>query len=325
LVSLSEIYADAQTRRCAIGQFNVSNLEFVQAVLAAAEQTRSPVIIAASQSALAYAGTRNLAEIVKTAAADVAVPVALHLDHGPSLELAVACIEAGFTSVMIDGSHCTLDENIRVTREVVDYAHERNVTVEAELGRLGGIEDNIKVDARDASLTDPDEAERFVNESGCDALAIAVGTSHGAYKFKDEVRLDFERIRTIKERLGIPLVLHGASGVPAELVEKFLLYGGRMGDAKGVPDEAYKQAIACGINKINIDTDLRLAFAATLRQVVAEQPQVFDPRKLLAPTRAAVQKIAASKMKLFGSAGWAGSQALQAASVGCHCACAQGT
>jgi len=220
LVSLNDVYAHANENYYAIGQFNVSNLEFVQAVLEAAEEMESPVIVAASSSGVAYAGADNLAAILRVGVRDVSVPVALHLDHGGSMDSVVECVEAGFTSVMIDGSHHPLDENINITRQAADYAHAHGVTCEAELGRLGGIEEDVYVDAKDAFLTDPDEAERFVNESGCDALAVAVGTSHGAYKFKEEAILDFERIRKIMERLGIPLVLHGASGVRACLIEK---------------------------------------------------------------------------------------------------------
>ncbi len=303
LVPLREVYAEANREHFAVGHFNVSNLEFTQAVVRIAAELNAPVIIGVSESGIKYAGVHNLVAMVKTEAERVTVPIALHLDHGPSPEVARECIDAGFTSVMIDGSHHPLEENIRVTREVADYAHKYGVTVEAELGRLGGIEDNVKVDERDAFLTDPDEAEQFVKESGCDALAIAVGTSHGAYKFKDEAKLDFDRIATVKKRLGIPLVLHGASGVPQELVEKLTRYGGVMAGAKGVPDEAYRRAIDCGINKINIDTDLRLAFAATVRQTLAEKPELFDPRKMLAPARDAIAEVVRQKIELFGSAG----------------------
>ncbi len=302
LVPLHEVYADANKKYYAIGQFNVSNLEFTQAVLEAAEELRSPVILGASTSALSYAGVANLAQIVKTMAAPLSIPVALHLDHGPSFDDVRPCIEAGFTSVMIDGSHFPLEENIKITREVVEYAHRFNVTVEAELGRLGGIEDNVKVDARDAFLTDPDEAERFVAETGCDALAIAVGTSHGAYKFKEEAKLDFDRIKTIKKRLGIPLVLHGASGVPQALIEKLTAFGGKISNAKGVPDDAYRQAIESGINKINIDTDLRLAFTAAVRQILTEKPELFDPRKILGFGRQAIKEIVKQKIEVFNSA-----------------------
>jgi len=305
LVPLDQAYADANKKYYAIGQFNVSNLEFTQAVLEAAEEMKSPAIIAASSSAIKYAGLNNLANLVRVGAEAVSVPIALHLDHGSSYQMAVDCIEAGFTSVMIDGSHHSLEENIRVTKEVADYAHKHNVRVEAELGRLGGIEDDVNVDERDAFLTDPDEAERFVKESGCDALAVAVGTSHGAYKFKTEAKLDFDRIGVIKKRLGIPLVLHGASGVPKVLTDMIVQFGGEIAGAKGVPDEAYRSAIEQGINKINIDTDLRLCFTAEIRKLFSEQPKVFDPRKIIGAGRAGIKEIIKMKMELFGSAGQA--------------------
>ena len=303
LVPLDEIYAKANKQFYAIGAFNISNLEFAQAVLEAAEELKSPAILAASSSAIKYAGLRNLASLVRVAAEAITVPVVLHLDHGSSYQIVVDCIEAGFTSVMIDASHDSLDENIRKTKEVADYAHKHGVTVEAELGRLGGIEDDVNVDEKDAFLTDPNEAERFVKESGCDALAVAVGTSHGAYKFKSEAKLDFDRIGIIKKRLGIPLVLHGASGVPKELTEKLVKFGGEIADAKGVPDEAYRSAIEKGINKINIDTDLRLCFTGEVRRLFAEEPKVFDPRKIIGAGRAAIKEVIKGKMKLFGSVG----------------------
>ncbi|MFH1687264.1 MAG: class II fructose-1,6-bisphosphate aldolase [bacterium] len=303
LVPFNEVYADAHRQYYAIGQFNVSNLEFTQAVIRTAAELGSPVILGVSKDGVKYAGAHNLVAMVKAEAALVNVPVALHLDHGPSFEMVKECIDAGFTSIMIDGSHHPLDGNIKVTREVVKYAHRHGVTVEAELGRLGGIEDEINVDAKDAFLTDPDEAERFVRESGCDVLAVAVGTSHGAYKFKDEAKLDFDRIKVIKKRLEIPLVLHGASGVPKELTDKLKQFGGRIADAKGVPDSAYRKAIECGINKINIDTDLRLAFTASVRQTLSETPELFDPRKILGPARDEIANVIRHKMQLFGSAG----------------------
>lgn len=302
-VSLAEAYAEANNSGYAIGHFNVSNLEFIQAVIRCADETGSPVILGASTSAIKYAGVHNLVAMAKTEAERVKVPVALHLDHGPSMEVVVDCIDAGFTSVMIDGSHASLDENIRITKEAADYAHKRGVTVEAELGRLGGIEDDIKVDAKDAFLTDPDEAERFVKESGCDALAVAVGTSHGAYKFKEKAKLDFDRIKTIKERLNIPLVLHGASGVSPEVIKKLRQYGGEIADAMGVPNEAYAKAIAAGINKINVDTDLRLAFTASVRKILLEEPKVFDPRKIIGAARVDLMEVVKQKMELFGSCG----------------------
>lgn len=302
LVPLHEIYKDANESFYAIGQFNVSNLEFVQAVLDAAERMQSPAIIAASSSALKYAGLENIVAIVKTALKNRPIPLSLHLDHGATFEEAQLCIEAGFTSVMIDGSHHPFKENVRITKEVVQFAHPRNVTVEAELGRLAGIEDEVRVQTQDSFYTDPEEAVQFVEKTGCDALAIAVGTSHGAYKFKGEASLDFDRIATIKKLVGIPLVLHGASGVPAELIDKIAKYGGNIRGAKGLPDEAYRKAIACGINKINIDTDLRLAFTAAVREILAEKPEEFDPRKILAAAREKVKEVIVQKIELFGSA-----------------------
>jgi len=306
LVSLRQIYAEANKEYYAIGQFNVSNLEFTQAVLEAAEETKSPVIIGVSSSGVEYAGVHNLVAMIKAGADRTDVPVVLHLDHGPSFDMAVECIKAGFTSVMIDGSHFPLEENIRITREVVDFAHKYNVTVEAELGRLGGIEDDIKVDAKDACLTDPADAQTFMEQTDCDALAVAVGTSHGAYKFKEATKLDFDRISKIKKLLGKPLVLHGASGVSSEVTTKLKKYGGEITDAKGVPDEAYRLAIKNGINKINIDTDLRLAFTASVRQTFSEQPELFDPRKILGPTRDALKQVVKQKIELFGSTGRVG-------------------
>jgi fructose-bisphosphate aldolase, class II len=303
LLSLIEMYRPANEKKYAIGQFNVNNLEFIQAALEAAEELKSPIILAASTGAIKYAGFEYLVNIVRTGAGRMTVPVALHLDHGATIEDAVKCIEGGFTSVMIDASHFPLEENIRITKEVVRLAHPKNIAVEAELGRLGGIEDNISVSEKEAILTDPAQAEQFVRETGCDALAVAVGTSHGAYKFKGEARLAFERIDDIKKRVKIPLVLHGASGVGRELLEKAEKYGAKLPGAKGVPDEAYTQAISLGINKINIDTDLRLAWVGAVREVLAVKPEEFDPRKILGPARDAVKKVVMAKMKLFGSAG----------------------
>jgi fructose-bisphosphate aldolase class II len=297
------MYKPANAQKYAIGQFNVNNLEFVQAALEAASELNSPIILAASTSAIKYAGLDYLVNIVRTGAAKIKPPVALHLDHGAAVEDAEKCINAGFTSVMIDASHHPFEENIRITKEVVKMAHPKNIAVEAELGRLGGIEDNISVSEKEAILTDPKQAEQFVKESGCDALAVAVGTSHGAYKFKGEAKLAFDRIDEIKKRVGIPLVLHGASGVGQDLLDKAQKYGARLPGAKGVPDEAYKKAIALGINKINIDTDLRLAWVGAVREVLALKPEEFDPRKVLGPAREAVKKVILGKMQLFGSAG----------------------
>jgi len=303
LVSLIEMYKPANQKHYAIGQFNVNNMEFVQSALEAADEMKSPIILAASTSALKYGGFDYLIDLVKTGARMVSVPVALHLDHGAKIEDAERCINAGFTSVMIDASHEDFEENIRITQEVVKMAHPKNIAVEAELGRLGGIEDDVSVDERDACLTDPEQAVEFVKKSGVDALAVAVGTSHGAYKFKAKAKLAFDRIEVIKKKTGIPLVLHGASGVDPNVVAKAEKYGAKLPGAKGVPDEAYKKAIELGINKINIDTDLRLTWVAAVREALSEKPEVFDPRKILGPAREAVKAVVKSKMKLFNSDG----------------------
>jgi fructose-bisphosphate aldolase class II len=301
---LGKMYEKANREYYAIGQFNFSNLEFLQSALDAAEEMKSPVIVALSTGAIKYGGIKNLVALTRTMADQISAPVALHLDHGASMDDVKMCVDAGFTSVMIDGSHHSLEENIALTRQAADYAHANGgITVEAELGRLGGIEDDVNVDERDARLTDPEEAVRFVRESGCDALAVAVGTSHGAYKFKGENRIDFERIKTIKDKLGIPLVLHGASSVDAESVATINKYGGKIEGAKGLDAESYKMAIERGINKVNIDTDLRLKWTAVVRKLLHEKPGEFDPRKLLGPARDAVKEIIKEKMRLLGSAG----------------------
>jgi len=303
LVSLIEMYKPANEQYYAIGQFNVNNMEFVQSVMEAAEEMKSPAIVALSTSALEYGGFDYVINIIKTGAELVSVPIALHLDHGATIEDAEKCIEAGFTSVMIDASHEEFEENIRITKEVVKMAHPKGIAVEAELGRLGGIEDDVQVDEKDAKLTDPEQAKEFVARTGVDALAVAVGTSHGAYKFKGEAKLAMDRIELIKQKTGIPLVLHGASGVKPEMIAKAEKYGAKLPGAKGVPDEAYKEAIGLGINKINIDTDLRLTWVGAVREILSEKPEVFDPRKILGPARDAVREVIKEKMMIFNSVG----------------------
>jgi len=303
LISLIDMYKPANEKFYAIGAFNVNNMEFVQSALEAAEELKSPIILAASTSALKYGGFDYLVNLVKTGAAKVSVPVALNLDHGATIEEAEKCINAGFTAVMIDASKQAYEENIRMTAEVVKMAKPKNVCVEAELGMLGGIEDEVVVDEKEAFLTDPNQAEDFVKRSGCNSLAVAVGTSHGAYKFKGEAKLAMDRIKEIKKKTGIPLVLHGASGVDQDTVAKAAKYGAELPGAKGVPDEAYREAISLGINKINIDTDLRLTWLASIRETLAENPTVFDPRKILGPAREAVKKVIMKKMQIIGSAG----------------------
>ncbi|MFC1556574.1 class II fructose-1,6-bisphosphate aldolase [candidate division KSB1 bacterium] len=303
LALLKEMYVDAVEKYYAIGQFNVNNLEFVQSALEAAEEMKSPVILAASTSAIKYAGLDYLVNIVRTGAEAVSVPVALHLDHGATFEDAKRCVDAGFTSVMIDGSHHPFEENIRVTKEVVDYAAPKGICVEAELGRLGGIEDDVNVDEREARMTDPDEAVEFVEKTRCNALAIAIGTSHGAYKFKGANVLAFDRIEAIKKRLPMALVMHGSSGVDQDMVEKCNKFGGEIAGAKGVDDESVRKAVGLGMNKVNIDTDLRIAWTATVREKIAEAPSNIDPRKVLGPARDVVKEVIKQKMELLGSAG----------------------
>lgn len=279
LISGRELFKRAKEGNYAVGGFNVCNMEFVQAVIAAAEVKQSPVILQVSQGVATYAGISTITEIVKAEAAKTTVPVVLHLDHGTDYEIIMQCLRAGFTSIMIDASRYELDENIRVTREIANACHAMNVGVEAELGKIHGVEDEIAVDEKDASFTDPQEAIRFVKETGVDALAIAVGTAHGPYKGKPE--LDFERIQTIKRLVDAAIVLHGSSGVGEEDIRK---------------------AVGLGVNKFNIDTDLRQAFNATLREYVIQNPDAYDPKKIIGITRPAIQTVAETKIELFGSA-----------------------
>jgi fructose-bisphosphate aldolase class II len=302
LVTNKEILSTAKAGGYAVGAFNINNLETLLAVGEASVEERSPAIVAVTPSAIKYAGLKYLVEMVKNAAESASVPMSLHLDHGDNVETVSKCIDAGFTSVMIDGSHLNFEENISLTKRVVDLAHPRSVSVEAELGRLTGVEEST-VEEKEAILTDPNAAKEFVERTGVDALAVAIGTSHGAYKFKAEPRLDFERLKAIGKRVKVPLVLHGASGVPSWIVEKATKYGAELGGAKGIPEEHIKKGISLGIAKINIDTDLRLAFTATIREVLANSPKEFDPRKLLGPAKEAMKEVVKGKMRLFGSSG----------------------
>jgi len=305
LVTNKELLQRAKREAYAVGAFNIQNLESLLAVVEASEEERSPVIVAVTPGAIKYAGLNYLARLVKTAAEVSPVPMSLHLDHGEDVETVKKCLEAGFTSVMIDGSHLKFEENIALTKRVVDIAHPKGVSVEGELGRLAGIEEKT-VEEREAVLTDPKEAEEFVKRTGVDALAVSIGTSHGAYKFKGEPQLDFERLRLIRERVNVPLVLHGASSVPRWIIEKATKYGAELAGAKGIPEDHIKKAIALGITKINIDTDLRLAFTATVREVLANSPKEFDPRKILGPAKEAMKEVVKAKMRLFGSSGKGG-------------------
>ena len=302
LLTNKEILASAMAGKYAVGAFNIHNLESLQAVVTAAQEENSPVIVAVTPSAIKYAGLTYLAKTVETASQLVSVPMSLHLDHGKDIDTITKCVDAGFTSVMIDGSHLSFEENIALTRKVIELAHPKGVAVEAELGRLAGVEE-VSVEEKEAILTDPEAAREFVECTNVDALAVAIGTSHGAYKFKGKPKLDFKRLTEIREKVDVPLVLHGASGVPVWIIEKATKYGAQLAGAKGTPDESIKQAIRLGIAKINIDTDLRLAFTAAVREVLVTTPAQFDPRKILGPAREAMKEVVKSKMRLFGSSG----------------------
>ena len=305
LVTTKEMFEKAMQGKYAIGAFNVNNMELIQGIVDAAAEQNSPVILQASSSAIKYAGIDYLMAMVKVSTEKYPnIPIAIHLDHGPDFETCKMCVDAGFTSVMFDGSKYDFEENIRLTKEVVDYAHAHGVVVEAELGKLAGIEDEVNVSADDAIYTDPAQAEEFVKRTGVDSLAIAIGTSHGAYKFKGEARLRFDILKEVKERIpNTPIVLHGASTVIPELVEMCNKYGGDIPGAKGVPDEILHEASISGVSKINVDTDLRLALTAGIRKVFVEEPSAFDPRKYLKPARELVKETVAHKMRdVFGSA-----------------------
>ena len=304
LVTKSEMFKKSMEEGFAIGAFNVNNMEIIQAIMDAAAESKSPVIMQASSSAIKYARINYLMKMVEAAVEEhPEIPVAIHLDHGPDFETAKMCIDNGFTSVMIDGSKYDFEKNVELTKQVVDYAHSKGVVVEAELGKLAGIEDDVNVAASDAMYTDPKEAEEFVKRTGCDSLAIAIGTSHGAYKFKGEAKLRFDILKEIKERIpNTPIVLHGASTVIPELVEMCNKYGGNIPGAKGVPDEILREASQSGVSKINVDTDLRLALTGGIRKVLVEEPSAFDPRKYLTPARELVKETVKHKMvNVFGS------------------------
>ncbi len=283
-----------------VGAFNTNDMEITQAILEAAEESRSPVMVALSEGALSYGGPL-LVDLVTTMAGEVRVPVAIHLDHGSSFDSCMRAIRYGFTSVMIDKSHEAEADNIRETRRVVEAAHAVGVTVEAEIGRLGGVEEHVVVSEEDAILTKPDEAERFVEASGVDYLAIAIGTSHGANKGKGRPYIDHKRIQEIAQRIPQPLVMHGASGVPAELVARFNAAGGELSGASGIHNDDVSQAVTEGIAKINTDTDLRLAFTTRVREVLRDTPAQFDPRKILGPAREEMKALVRARLELFGS------------------------
>lgn len=298
LVTSKEMFKKAYNNGYAVGAFNVNNMEIIQGIVDAAKEENSPVILQVSAGARKYANPIYLKKLVEAAVEDTGLPIVLHLDHGENFDICKSCIDGGFTSVMIDGSKHPFEENIRVTKEVVEYAHARGVVVEAELGKLAGVEDAVKVSSKDATYTDPDQAVEFVERTGVDSLAIAIGTSHGAYKFKGEPSLDFERLEIITKKLaGFPLVLHGASTVMPEFVAKCNEFGGKLPGAQGVPEDMLRKAASLGVCKINIDTDLRLAMTATIREYFINHPEEFDPRKYLGPARKAIMEMVQHKIK----------------------------
>ena len=303
LVSTKEMFEKSMKEGFAIGAFNINNMEILQGIVDAAEKQKSPVILQASSGAIKYARIKYLMKMVEAAVEETTIPIAIHLDHGADFEACKMCIDNGFTSVMIDGSKYSFEENIEITKKVVEYAHARGVVVEAELGQLAGIEDDVNVSEADAKYTDPDQAKEFVERTGCDSLAIAIGTSHGAYKFKGEAKLRMDILKEIKEKIpNTPIVLHGASTVIPELVETCNKYGGNIPGAKGVPDEILHEASISGVSKINVDTDLRLAFTGEIRKTLAENPGAFDPRKYLTPAREKITEVVEHKIKnVFGS------------------------
>ena len=297
LVTTKEMFEKSMKEHYAIGAFNINNMEFIQAITEAANEVKSPVILQVSSSAIKYAGIKYLMKMVEAAVESTDIPIALHLDHGPDFETCKMCIDAGFTSVMIDGSKYDFEENISITKQVVDYAHSKGVVVEAELGKLAGVEDEVSVSEDVVSYTDPEQAFEFVSRTGCDSLAIAIGTSHGAYKFKGDARLRFDILSKVKEKLpNTPIVLHGASSVIPELVDMCNNNGGDIPGAKGCPDEMLKQAGENGVSKINVDTDLRLAMTAQIRRVFNEEPSVFDPRKYLGAAKEEIKATVAHKI-----------------------------
>ncbi len=312
LVSSLSLLKKARAHHYAIPAFNVNNLEILQAVMEAATSLKSPVIVQTSEGAISYAGLEMLVAMVRTAAV-AKIPVVLHLDHGKDLNVLKAALKAGYTSVMFDGSALPYAKNKATTKQVVGWAHAKKVAVEAELGVLAGIEDFVRVEDRDAKLTNPEQAADFVRFTGCDSLAVAIGTSHGAYKFsakggsafdrKNRTHLDIDRLQKIAALVKQPLVLHGASGVLEDVTALAEHYGADLGAARGVLDEDIKKAIHYGVAKVNIDTDLRLAFTAGIREAVADLPRVIDPRKLLQPAKDLMTEVAKRKMTLFGSAG----------------------
>ena len=307
LVTTTKMFKDAYEGGYAVGAFNVNNMEIIQGIVAAGKQLNAPLILQVSKGARAYANHLYLVKLVEAAVEESGLPIALHLDHGPDFETCKACIDGGFTSVMIDGSSLPYEENVALTKKVVDYAHAHGVVVEGELGQLAGVEDEVNVNAEDASYTNPDQVEDFVKRTGVDSLAIAIGTSHGAYKFKpgQKPQLRFDILEEVSKRLpGFPIVLHGASSVIPEFVEEINKYGGNMPDAIGIPEDMLRQAATMAVCKINIDSDLRLAMTAAIRKHFVEHPSDFDPRQYLRPARDAIEGMVEHKINtVLGCAG----------------------
>jgi fructose-bisphosphate aldolase class II len=298
LITTQEMFKKALTSDYAVGAFNVNNMEIIQGIVDAAAEEKAPLILQVSAGARKYAKPVYLLKLVEAAMEDSGLDICLHLDHGEDFDICKKCVDDGFTSVMIDGSRFGFEENIALTKQVVEYAHAHGVVVEAELGRLAGIEDAVNVDARQATFTDPAEAAEFAERTGVDSLAIAIGTSHGAYKFKGEPYLDFERLKEIHALIpGTPLVLHGASTVLPEFVAMCNKYGGDIPGAQGVPEHMILESAKYGVCKVNIDTDLRLAMTAEIRRYLQEHPQEFDPRKYLGPARDAIKRMVQHKIK----------------------------
>ncbi len=309
LVTTTEMFKKAYEGGYAIGAFNVNNMEIVQGITRAAKKLNAPVILQCSAGARKYASHDYLVAMVKAAAEETGLPIALHLDHGPDFETCKACIDGGFTSVMIDGSSKPYEENIALTKKVVEYAHAHGVVVEGELGTLAGVEDDVKVEAGNESYTRPEEVEDFVNRTGVDSLAIAIGTSHGAYKFKpgQKPQLRFDILKEVQRRLpGFPIVLHGASSVNQDHIKMINQYGGQMPDAIGIPEDMLREAASMAVCKINVDSDIRIAMTAAIRKHFAENPTHFDPRQYLTPARDLIEEVVAHKIDVvFGTAGQA--------------------
>jgi fructose-bisphosphate aldolase class II len=301
LTTLKEVLAKANKGNYAVGAFNINNLEILQAIVNAAKKLKSPVILQTSEGSIAYAGMNYLKCLAVQAAREHGIPIVLHLDHGRDTDIIRQAIRNGYTSVMIDGSHLPFEDNIALTKKVVGWAHAKGVSVEGELGTIGGAEE--KIVSRKIIYTEPSAAKEFVDATGIDALAVAIGTSHGAYKFSGAAQLDIRRLKKIKQKVNMPLVLHGASGVPDWLVRAATQYGARLGRPEGGPDEQIVQAVKNGINKINTDTDIRLAFDAGVREVVMTAPSDFDPRHILGRARELMQEVVEHRLRLFGSGG----------------------